>query len=94
MFFENGLAHGAHEISLYVEAMLNGEPKRTETITHELIFVDETLAQAAPVIVAGKVPAEMSQYDTIKIPLVAYDKSKVGSTVEVIFYEDDIEVER
>lgn len=94
MFFEDGLAHGAHEISLYVEAMLNGEPKRTETITHELIFVDETLAQAAPVIVAGKVPAEMSQYDTIKIPLVAYDKSKVGSTVEVIFYEDDIEVER
>lgn len=94
MYFEEGLAHGAHEVSLYVEAMLNGEPKKTETITHEMIFVDETLAQAAPVIVAGKVPQEMSQYDTIKIPLVAYDKSKIGSTVEVIFYEDDREVER
>jgi hypothetical protein len=94
MYFEEGLTHGAHEVSLYVDAMLNGELKKTEIITHEMIFVDETIAQAAPVIAAGKVPQEMLQYDTIKIPLVAYDKSKVGSTIEVIFYEDDREVGR
>lgn len=85
------MSHGAHTISLYTEAELNGETLRTDAITHEIIVVDATDVQAPPVIVAGSVPAEMQQYDTIYIPLVVYDSNKVGSKVGVTYLENDIE---
>jgi hypothetical protein len=36
----------------------------------------------------------MSQYNTLKIPIVVYDTTKVGLPVEVIYYENDIEIGR
>jgi hypothetical protein len=38
----NKLAHGAHTVTLYLEADYNNEPLPTQPITHEIIVADRT----------------------------------------------------
>lgn len=86
------LDHGSHTVSLWLEAELNGEPLKTDAVTYDMIFANPNLEDAPPIIVAGQVPNSMSQYDTVFIPLVVYDQRKIGSNVEVIYYENGVEV--
>jgi hypothetical protein len=53
------LTHGYHTVSLHLEADLNGETIPSNTITHEMIFVDKEDPAAPPVIVLGEVPSTM-----------------------------------
>lgn len=86
------LNHGMHEVELYLSATLNGENLKTDTIKHQMLFIDN--ANPTPVIAIGNIPNKMSQYNTLKIPIVVYDTTKVGLPVEVIYYENDIEIGR
>ena len=86
------LDHGSHTVSLWLEAELNGEPLKTDAVTHDMIFANPNLEDAPPIIVAGQISNSMSQYDTAFIPLVVYDQRKIGSSVEVIYYENGVEV--
>ena len=86
------LSHGVHEVELYLSTTLNGETLNTDSIKYQMLFIDDS--NPIPVIAIGDVPGEMQQYDTVEIPVVVYDTAKVGMNVDVIYYENEIEVGR
>lgn len=84
------LDHGAHEVELYLSAVLNGETLTTDSIKHQMLFIDDN--NSTPIIVVDQLPKRMNQYDTLSIKYVPYDTTKVGMKTEVIYYENDIQV--
>ena len=90
-----GLSHGSHKVEMYVQAQVgeNSDNVRTPSIIKELLFLDEKLPSPEPIIACSLNTYEMMQYDTLKIPIVIYDKQSSNGYLNVVFYENDIPVE-
>lgn len=79
-----GQTHGAHTISMYLKANMNGADIYTKTITRDYIWYDED-NMAQPIILASPyrgVPITAQQYADIEIPYSVYNRHNATSTVE------------
>ena len=73
----NKYPHGSHMVELYLTATVNDVEIRSESIFHDMIFVDAD--NTAPVISCSIDSAEMTQYNTLQIPIVIYTPTSLTS---------------
>lgn len=76
------LAHGAHTVELYLTATINGTAIRSESVMHDMMFVD-TAASTPVIAVSLPSPAEMTQYNTLRIPVAIYDPSALTTNATI-----------
>ncbi len=77
------LTHGAHKIEIYVTANVGGTNVRTNPIIKSLIFAERT--NENPIINCNFFDTEVTQYNTIKIPFIFYQKDNgVGNLTAVL----------
>ena len=64
-------SHGAHNIKLYFDAVINSQTVRSNVLYFEFISI-ETLNNT-PIIISPFNKSEVSQYSTVNIPFTVYD---------------------
>lgn len=85
---EWGLTHGAHEVKIYAEVMLDGTIHHSDSVSHLVICVDEDRSDT--IIGIPTLPAEINQYDTLSIPIFLYDPTSSDNTVSATLRENAI----
>jgi len=80
--------HGSYGVERWLTATIGGEPQRTASQYHEMIFA--TPGDHRPIIAVSLKDIEMNQYDTIRIPVVIYDPSSV--LADATLYVDGNEI--
>jgi hypothetical protein len=65
--------YGAYTATMYVETIVNNQPYRTPTISHELTFIKDGVSDIITVPFYEKTA---EQYNTLKIPFLAYNPNK------------------
>ena len=83
-------AHGAHTISIYLKAELNGQEVTTDPITRDYIWYDAEDEDAADVIIASPYRGKsitVEQYGQLDIPYTIYNRLSNTSTVN--YYDGD-----
>lgn len=84
----NKYPHGSHMVELYLTATVNEQEICSNSIFHDMIFVDST---STACIVASPYPGgTVTQYNTVQIPVVAYDPTSL--TADVILNVDGVDV--
>lgn len=81
-----GLTHGAHKITLYATTDLNGEVASTNRVTHTAIFADE--GNNIPIVAFAYYENSANQYDTINIPILAYDPTVQGTDISIVLRDN------
>lgn len=81
-----GLTHGAHKITLYATTDLNGEVASTNRVTHTAIFADE--GNNIPIVAFAYYENSANQYDTINIPILAYDPTVQGTDIGIVLRDN------
>lgn len=71
-------AHGSHIAYIYLTATINGTPITSQPVYHDLIFNDEI--STVPVIGVSLGTDTMVQYNTLAIPVVVFDPSRLTTT--------------
>ena len=84
----NKYSHGSHMVELYLTATVNGTQITSESIFHDMIFVDTD--NTTPVIASPIANAEMTQYNTLQIPVVIYNPKSL--TANAVLAVDGVEV--
>lgn len=69
--------HGAHLVTLYMTAVIEGQTETTDPISHDVIFVSS--ASQVPIISSSFTQSTISQYDTVQIPVVIYTPGSLTS---------------
>lgn len=69
--------HGAHVVRLYLTATINEQQETSDSISHEMIFVNP--ASSVPIISCSFFETTISQYDTVRIPVVIYTPGSLTS---------------
>ena len=89
----NKYPHGSHMVELYLTATVNKQEIRSESIFHDMIFVDT--ANETPVVASPVNNVVMTQYNTLQIPIVIYNPKSLTANatlavngVEVASWED------
>ena len=85
-FKERNLTHGAHKVEMYVTANIGGGEARTPSIFKNIIIVEEN--SLSTIISVGLFDKELTQYNTIKIPILIYDPMNTGGTAIVTLREN------
>ena len=78
------LSYGSHSCEIYLEALVNGETKKTVPIKHEITFVR---GGTSTILTVPYYNATVTQYDTINIPFLVYDPD--SEKCNVSFYVND-----
>lgn len=78
------LSYGSHSCEIYLEALVNGETKKTVPIKHEITF---TRGGNSTILTVPYYSATVTQYDTINIPFLVYDPD--SEKCNVSFYVND-----
>lgn len=73
------LSHGSHLVEIYCTATVNSTFITSESVFHDMIFVDAE--NNAPIISCPVQEAEISQYNTIRLPIVVYTPNSLTSDV-------------
>lgn len=76
------LAHGSHNITAYISAIVDGTEVLSNVISYEIICIEETEEDA--ILVATCDTKEITNGDLVSIPYMLYDPATVNSTVELI----------
>ena len=71
----NKYPHGSHMVELYLTATVNRKEIRSESIFHDMIFAEN--GNAAPIIASSVSSNTMTQYNTMRIPIVIYHPGKL-----------------
>ena len=72
-------SHGAHNLKLYFEAVVNGQTVRSNELYYEFISI-ETLNNT-PIIISSFNTTEVGQYSSVNIPYTVYDPTSPSTTV-------------
>lgn len=91
-FKEHNLTHGSHKIEMYVTANVGGGTARTPSIFKNIFVVEEN--SNSTIISIGLFENKLTQYNTIKIPILIYDPQNTGGTAIVQLLEQGIERDR
>ena len=84
-----GLSHGAHILSMYATATINGEVFTSNSVQHTIICVDED--NTSPIIGFANYTTSMQQYNTLLIPIIVYDPDTVSDSISVLLFEDNVQ---
>ena len=84
----NKYPHGSHMVELYLTATVNKQEIRSDSIFHDMIFVDTD--STVPVIASPIADTEMTQYNTLQIPIVIYNPKSLTSNA--VLAVDGVEV--
>lgn len=71
----NKYPHGSHMVELYLTATVNRKEIRSESIFHDMIFAEN--GNTAPIIASSVSSNTMTQYNTMRIPVVIYHPGKL-----------------
>lgn len=71
------LSHGSHLAELYLTAKINGTDIRSASIFHDMIFADS--GNSTPIISVSLGEYTMTQYNTLRIPVVIYTPGSLTS---------------
>lgn len=82
------MAHGAHSLSVYFTAVIDGAEVRSNELYYELIIVDS--ANDEPIIVSSFKDGEVVQYTTLLIPYSVYSPMSLSSAVELYANDEKI----
>lgn len=77
----NKLSHGSHMVRLYCTATVNSQTITSESIYHDMIFVDSS--SNVPVISCSVSTNTMVQYNTLPIPIVVYTPGSLTSNISL-----------
>ena len=80
------LEHGAHTCAIYLTSDVTEEP--TPTIKHEITFIDEN--NHSTILTVPYYNTVATQYETIDIPFLVYDKDTEKCNVS--FYVNDVKI--
>jgi hypothetical protein len=84
-FVRYGLIHGAHKVEMYVTAQIDDDIITTPSTIKNLIFVD--VDNESPIISTNFYETELTQYNTVQIPIVIYNPELTGRST-VMLRED------
>lgn len=84
----NKLSHGSHMVELYLTATVNKTEIRSASIFHDMIFAES--GDTTPVISVSLGTYEMTQYNTLRIPVVIYTPGSLTS--DAVLAVDGVEV--
>ena len=87
-----GLPHGVHTISMYMDAKIGTSTLSTPSITYQLIFIDQEKG-LTPVVAYNLKSKAISQYDTASIDIVAYEPKAVANKTTLIIRENDKDID-
>ena len=82
--------YGAYTAEMYLETIVNGQPYKTNTISHELTFIKDGVSD---IITAPYYEKVVKQYNTLQIPFLAYNPSKEKVLVKFLVNGDIISSE-
>ena len=85
------LTHGAHKFMLQAYTVLNGSNNYTDPIINSVIFAEPE--NNTPIISCGLFNKEITQYNTIFIPIVIYSADNTAGNATVILREEGIIVD-
>lgn len=80
--------HGSHMVELYLTATVNRKEIRSESIFHDMIFAES--GNTTPIIASSVASTTMTQYNTLRIPIVIYHPGKL--TTNATLAVDDVNV--
>jgi hypothetical protein len=75
---------------MYLETIVNNQPYRTNTISHELTFIK---GGTSDIITAPFYEKVVKQYNTVQIPFLAYNPAKEKVLVKFLVNGDIISTE-
>lgn len=73
----NKLSHGSHMVELYLTATVNKTEIQSASIYHDMIFAES--GNSTPIISVSLGTYEMTQYNTLQIPVVIYTPGSLTS---------------
>lgn len=82
------LSHGSHLVELYLTAEIDGVTVKSSSIFHDMVFVESD--NTTPIIASSFTQSELTQYDSVSIPIVVYDPA--GSTTTLTLEENGVVV--
>lgn len=85
-FKERNLTHGSHKIEMYATANVGGGLAKTPSVFKNIMVVEEN--SLSTIISIGLFEKELTQYNTIKIPILIYDPMNTGGTAIVTLREN------
>ena len=80
--------HGSHMFEIYLTATVNGTEIRSDSVFHDMIFVED--GNDTPIIACSISTNEMTQYNTMRIPVVIYSPSSLTS--DAVLAVDGVQV--
>lgn len=80
--------HGSHMVEIYLTATVNGTEIRSDSVFHDMIFVES--GNTTPIIACSISTNEMTQYNTMRIPVVIYNPSSLTS--DAVLAVDGVQV--
>ena len=84
----SALPHGSHLVEMYITAVVNGLEIKTNSVYHDFLFAEA--GNTTPIIGSSYAGGNLTQYDTVAIPIVLYDPSSITANADV--YIDDEKV--
>lgn len=85
---EYNLTHGAHKFQIYATASLDGNDVQTDSMFKNFIF--EEPGNTNPILSLGLFETNLTQYNTVSIPVILYSADNILSNATVILKEDGI----
>lgn len=86
----NKYPHGSHMAEIYLTATVNGQTIHSNSVFHDIIFVDA--GNSTPIISCSLSKYEVTQYNTLSIPVVIYNP--LSLTSDAVLKVDGVEAAR
>ena len=84
-----GLTHGAHKVSMYVTTNINGIEITSKTVNHTILYQEAD--NSSPIIAFLNYNKNVTQYDTLLIPIIVFDPTNSSGEINLILREDGID---
>ena len=84
-----GLTHGAHKVSMYVTADINGVEITSKTVNHTILYQEAD--NSSPIIAFLNYNKNVTQYDTLLIPIIVFDPTNSSGKINLILREDGVD---
>ena len=81
-----GLNHGAHKVEMYVTAEIDDSTIQTPSTIKNVIFVD--VNSRSPIISCNFIEDELTQYNTVQIPIIIYNPEATAGVSTVMLREN------
>lgn len=85
---EYNLIHGAHKFELYASAVVDGDTIILDSIIKNIIFVEPS--NATTIISCSFFDTDITQYDTIQIPIIIYNENNVSGDATISLFENGV----